>query len=715
MALASVAPARAAASESIPWFERALVGMEIDPTGAEFGIGPGDTGYAAKYDGREVARRCKEAGGEYVVIWARDGEYSYYDSDLEGKAPGLGSRDALREAVQEGHKLGLAVLAYCVQQYPSDTLRRHPEWRMVASDGQPFGRVCYRSGYLDYMKPLLAELLAHGIDGLVLDMLDQGMVPPYGCWCATCQAEFQAQYGRPMPRHPSWDEDWDCLLEFRYASSDQFEKELARYVRRLNPRATLCFNYHGYPPFSWEVGQRPVQHALNGDFVTGETGLWNFSALTVGLTAEFFRAATPGKPFQVAMQRGVRGYFDQTTRPLNDLRWELLDLLAHGAFVTLIDKTAVDGSLDPAAYDRFGLLFTDALAKRDHFGHQPLPEVGLYYSSRTRDWLGRDKPARYFTSFQGAHKAMVYEHIPWGVVHEEHLTLETLRQFPIVLLPNAAILSEREIRLFRRYVEAGGNLIVTGLSGTLDWLGRRQLESSLTELIGARLQDRLESEDNWVQFPAATKGLRALQGEIRAGWPFLVKGPAVVYAPTTAAPSGDLFKPCRLVSQRQQRENPEWLMSAGERVGPAILVNRLGHGTVLTFAGSPDFATASELHLVETRKLLRYAVRFLNPKPVVEISAPATVEAVVTDEPAQRTLRVHLLGYNSPPQTTPATDAPYVIPGLIEDAPIYRASITVDRAIRGASALNRSTLIQRRSNRLDLMVQDVYEVIVVRY
>jgi hypothetical protein len=38
----------------------------------------------------------------------------------------------------------------------------------------------------------------------------------------------------------------------------------------------------GNPPFSWEVGQRPVQHAGNGDFVTGETGVWGFSALTIG-------------------------------------------------------------------------------------------------------------------------------------------------------------------------------------------------------------------------------------------------------------------------------------------------------------------------------------------------------------------------------------------------------------------------------------------------
>ena len=123
-------------------------------------------------------------------------------------------------------------------------------------------------------------------------------------------------------------------------------------------------------------------------------------------------------------------------RPLADLRWELLGLLAHGAFVTVVDKTAFDGGLDPLAYERIGAAFADALARREHFGQQPVAEVGLYFSSRTRDWVAREKPEGYFQSFLGAHKALVYEHIPWGVILDESVTLTTLKQFPIVMLPN---------------------------------------------------------------------------------------------------------------------------------------------------------------------------------------------------------------------------------------------------------------------------------------
>lgn len=331
--------------------------------------------------------------------------------------------------------------------------------------------------------------------------------------------------------------------------------------------------------------------------------------------------------------------------------------------------------------------------------------------------MAREKPADYFQSFQGAHKALVYEHIPSGVVLEENVTPDTLKRFPVVLLPNVGILSEREVALLRRYVQEGGNLIVTGLTGQFDRLGRPLAESVLSELIGAEVKGRLQSLDNWVRFGPAETDVRPgpFAPAVRPDWPFLVNGPVTGYEPTTAQPVGELLKPHRTTRQREGKEGTEWPMSADVPVGPAVLVQPVGRGRVLTFAASPDFATASEHHIVEARELLRHAVRFLNPRPRVEITAPANVEAVVTDDPANRTLRVHLLGYNSPPQTTPAQNRPYVLPGLIEDEPIYVAAIEVTGSFRRGRALNPATQLQRRGGRLELRVHGLHEVVLIRY
>ena len=701
-----------------PWYERLLVGIEVGPTGAQWGHSDArDTRYCSKFDGRKIVRHCISANCEYLVVWARDGDYAYYNSKLLPKAPGLGVRDALRETMDEAQKHDLPVIAYCVVQQGGHFLDDHPEYEMRDHQGNRIGRFCYNSGYLDVMKQIVAEQLAYGITGFHIDMLDQGFGPPYGCWCEHCQKEFKDEYGTDMPEGATWDIDWDRMLEFRYATSERFEKALYRYIKKLNPEATVDYNYHGNPPFSFEVGQRPVQHAGNADFVTGETGVWGFSALTVGLNAEFYRASTAGLPFQVAMQRGVRMYHDQTTRPLNDIRWELLTLLSHGAFVTIVDKTGFDGWLDPLAYERIGRAFEEVGRKKTHFGHEPVSEVAIYSSSRTRDWIGRDQPHEYFQSFQGAHKAMVYEHIPWSIILDENASIAALRRTPIVLLANAAILTDREIDLLRRYVKAGGSLIITGLTGCYDRMGQLQKKSSMEELIGAKFVRKPDSIDNWVRFdagPGSREG-QMLSTGIKTGWPFLVKGPAAVYEPESAKPIGQLLKPYRTTRQQQGKEGTEWPMSADSPVGPAILINHVGKGTILTFACSPDYATANEHYIIEARCLLTNAVRLLNPNPRIRITAPVNVEAVVTDDPEKRILRIHLLGYNSSPQTTPPKNRPYVLPGLIEDAPMYRVSVESADPIKSVSALNQSTSLQQSSRRVMATVDDIHEIIMIRY
>ena len=698
-----------------PWYERFLVGMEVGPTGAQFGHSDiNDVRYCSKLDGYQIVRYCVSANCDYLVIWARDGDYAYYDSKLLPKAPGLGKRDVLRETMDEAKKHNLPVITYCVVQQGGHFLDKHPEYEMRDYQGNRIGRFCYNSGYLDVMKKIVAEQLAYGIDGFHIDMLDQGFGPPYGCWCQHCQQQFKTQYGRDIPKGVTWDEDWDRMLEFRYATSQRFEKALYNHIKKLNPKATVDYNYHGNPPFSWEVGQRPVQHAGNSDFVTGETGVWGFSALTVGLNAEFYRASTPGLPYQVAMQRGVRMYHDQTTRPLNDIRWELLTLLSHGAFVTIVDKTGFDGWLDPVTYERIGTAFEEVHSKKSHFGHESVSEVGIYFSSRTRDWVARENPGTYFQSFLGAHKAMVYQHIPWSVVLDENVTIEALKKVPVLMLPNVGIISDKEVKLLLKYVQDGGNLIITGLTGCYDRMGVPLKVSSLEEFIGAKFIRKLDSLDNWVRFAADQKERNLCQG-IRENWPFLVKGPAGVFEPSSAIAYGELLQPYRTTRQLQGKEGTDWPMSTDSPVGPAVLLNRIGKGKVLTFTCSPDYATASDHHIVEARRLLANAVRLLNPEPRIHITAPVNIEAVVTDEPSRRILRIHLLGYNSPSQTTPPKNRPYILPGLIEDAPMYRVSLEFGEPFKYFSAFNKSTSLQQDGRRIMATVNDIHEIIIVRY
>ena len=572
------------------------------------------------------------------------------------------------------------------------------------------GRVCFNSGYIHHVKQVAAEIMSYGIDGFHFDMMDQGFGPPYGCWCPKCQAAFEEEYGRSMPKWINWDAEWKDMLEFRYKSSARFEKELYEFVRSENPDVTVDFNYHGSPPFSWEVGQRPVQHAHVGDFVTGECGTWAFGPLHTSLAALFAAATKPDAVYQIVMQRSVRTYHDMTVRPVADMRWEAFTLLSHGAQVTIVDKTAYDGSLDPVVYDRIGQVFAEGKRKQEHFGHKPFQEVGLYYSSLSRDWYGKDDPDKYQISFLGAHKALVYEHIPTGVILDENVSLKRLKCFPVVYLPNIAVLRDEEVKILREYVHGGGNLLATGFTGLYGELGEELSECALGNMLGAKFVEKLPGLDNHISL---TGNREELHLDIPSDWPFLVYGQAAIFKPVTAEAYGMLYQPHR-VPGRKSYHLP---LSADTPVGPAILINSYGDGKVVYLPCSPDAAIASEYRTAEPRFLIRNAIRYLNPEPDVEVSAPLNVESVITEDEKNRILRIHLISYLSPAASTGPgrPHSNFILPCPMEEAPIYRAKITVRRPFRDVSALSPDTQIEILSNGIELLVSDIHETIVMRY
>src|SRR5690348_2945660 len=73
---------------AVSWYRGTLVGMEVGPTGAQSGVDPEDAEYASRFSGREIVEAAVAANAEYLVIWAKDGEFAYYDSHIAPKAPG---------------------------------------------------------------------------------------------------------------------------------------------------------------------------------------------------------------------------------------------------------------------------------------------------------------------------------------------------------------------------------------------------------------------------------------------------------------------------------------------------------------------------------------------------------------------------------------------------------------------------------------------------
>ena len=57
-------------------------------------------------------------------------------------------------------------------------------------------------------------------------------------------------------------------------------------------------------------------------------------------------------------------------------------------------------------------------------------------------------------------------HRQWAVVLQRDLTADNLAAYPIVVLPSVLTLTDTQLGALRQYVERGGRLVATGLTGT---------------------------------------------------------------------------------------------------------------------------------------------------------------------------------------------------------------------------------------------------------
>lgn len=67
------------------------------------------------------------------------------------------------------------------------------------------------------------------------------------------------------------------------------------------------------------------------------------------------------------------------------------------------------------------------------------------------------------------------------------------------------------------------------------------------------------------------------------------------------------------------------------------------------------------------------------------------------------------------PDHAPAQNHPHILPGLIEDSPMYRVVVDSAAPIKRAMAFNKSTDLTRRGRRLEATVYDTHDVLIAGY
>ncbi len=334
---------------------------------------------------------------------------------------------------------------------------------------------CYRNpefkeAYYDYVKTLIAET---NIDGLSAD--DAVHFLQYrSCACKHCRAELERRSGIDLPPYDDmsfWgnfdNPAWIHWLELRFDSNGEFYEGLRNVVPEgfmltgcggssATPGALLCAS--------------DARHFLRGcNYVnmemSGNTPPYKHDPMTVNVPVRD-RLTNSSHHQAAAREKGVRAFctgFAHTTVAANHV-WAVSKILDADAWIgTLKGRLGLPRHiLDtlPNEADIVGEAFGFEKSHPELFSGSFVGQLGVYFSYSTRNYtLFGDVDKGYFRDYRATLVELFREGICPHTVFEFP---KDASEYPVIIVPSAARMTEEEKAALEAYLESGGKVIVTG-------------------------------------------------------------------------------------------------------------------------------------------------------------------------------------------------------------------------------------------------------------
>ena len=489
--LADKAEPQPSASGALPWYRRTLRWGQTNITEID----------AADYDIAWWRQHWKRTRVQGVVLNA-GGIVAYYPSKypLHYRPPQLGDRDLYGELAKAAHDDGLAVFARMDSGRTHEAFyKARPYWFARDAAGNPYRTgdlyvTCVNSPYYqEYIPGILREIIERSHPEGITDNSWSGLGRESVCHCENCARKFRERTGKNIPSEKDWDDpvyrEW---IEWNYARRLEIWDLFNRTTKAAGGPNCLwvgmnsgsvsgqCRSFRNLREICRRAEIFMLDHQSRSDASgfqqNGETG-----KLLHGLLGWDKLI-----PESMAMYQTGHVTFRKSSKPEPEARLWMLEGFA--------------GTIQPW-WHHVGALSEDRRQYRTaepinrwHEANQeylvnrePVAGVGLVWSQENYDYYGRDYPEELVElPFRGMSTALVRARIPYLPVHADDIERDGAK-LSVLVLPNLAVMTEKQCAAVRRFVERGGNLVATGRTSLYDPNGEARADFALADLFGAHV------------------------------------------------------------------------------------------------------------------------------------------------------------------------------------------------------------------------------------
>ena len=581
---------------------------------------------------------------------------AYFRASRLPHHPQLDGRDRLAEILEEAGKHDIRVTGMWGPTPNPIVYEHHPNWAKRSQDGQisgwgyrnldPCVHVCHNSPYGDIVLATVDELFgAYTIDGVAFDYFGRGP-----CYCEFCRAKFLAESGLDLREWEAWTEPEACLFS-NWAGQDADD-----FIRR----STEVARKHDRVIVGWTRTSDVIfAEPHTGGMITLKDKGFEIRQITA-------RSRVEGKPTVICTPYSHL-YYVGMSKPPAHMRQEFREIVISGAspWPVIWDWELVK---DRRGLEGLGTVLGEA---KDHEEYLEDPEsvkhAALLISHQTLA-LFADEAYRHMDPVKGWYDALTRAHIPVDVVFDQELTLQQLRQYRVLILANAASLSDAQVQAVAEFVAQGGGLVATHQTSLYDEVGCHRRGLALKAVLGCEFQAIIDAPWTYIglksEHPIVVgfdDGFLLLHGEMnsldghlnpeqRGQVELNLRGvTSEAWQQLKVAPLengqvlGNIFDSAKPLGSYFIKDLAPAI--PGKDTGyPGIIANTCGDGKVVYFPGQVDRLFYRIGH-PDYERLLLNSLDIVGGAPAVTVKAPTTVEATFFRQPQHSRIIIHLLNH----------------------------------------------------------------------